>query len=205
MLRTVKKAVVRRLPTGRQGFTIVEVLIVLAIGGVIMATVFLAVPQLQRNSRDQARKSIATRLRGEIENYASNNEGNYPFNNVGQNCNASDTATVGDWADFFKNNIKGAKSTQDINSWSINLRDPSTMKPMTVCLAASSSTGPADTAYVAAYPASGGITLPSPGILDVVSGARCNGANVQSSSAANSFAVIIGLETANTYFCIDNS
>ena len=45
-----------------QGFTIIEVLIVLAIAGLIMVVVFLAVPALQRNSRNNSRKADARYL-----------------------------------------------------------------------------------------------------------------------------------------------
>jgi len=41
------------------GFTIIEVMIVLAIAGVIMLALFLAVPALQRNSRNNQRDSDA--------------------------------------------------------------------------------------------------------------------------------------------------
>ena len=44
------------------GFTIIEVLIVLAIAGLILLIVFLAVPALQRNSRDTQRKRDASRV-----------------------------------------------------------------------------------------------------------------------------------------------
>ena len=43
------------------GFTIIEVLIVLAIAGLIMLIVFLAVPALQRNNRNKQRASDASR------------------------------------------------------------------------------------------------------------------------------------------------
>lgn len=42
-----------------KGFTIIEVLIVLAIAGLVMVIVFLAVPSLQRNSRNNSRKTDA--------------------------------------------------------------------------------------------------------------------------------------------------
>ena len=48
MLQNLKKR--------NQGFTIIEVMIVLAIAGLIMLIVFLAVPALQRNQRNTARK-----------------------------------------------------------------------------------------------------------------------------------------------------
>lgn len=51
-----------KLHKDNKGFTIIEVLIVLAIGGLIMLIVFLAVPALQRNQRNSARNSDASRI-----------------------------------------------------------------------------------------------------------------------------------------------
>ncbi|GDX62747.1 hypothetical protein LBMAG34_2810 [Candidatus Saccharibacteria bacterium] len=45
-----------------KGFTIIEVIIVLVIGAVIMITVFVVVPQLQRTQRNSSRASEARRL-----------------------------------------------------------------------------------------------------------------------------------------------
>lgn len=67
----------------QKGFTIIEVLIVLAIAGLILVVVFLAVPQLQKNTRDNARQAVVTRLSAEIETYAANNQGSYPFKEPG--------------------------------------------------------------------------------------------------------------------------
>ncbi len=58
-----------------KGFTIIEVLIVLAIAGLIMVIVFLAVPALQRNNRNTARTSDASRLLGAINECTANNNG----------------------------------------------------------------------------------------------------------------------------------
>jgi len=44
------------------GFTIIEVMIVLAVAGLIMAIVFLAVPALQRNARNSQRSADASRM-----------------------------------------------------------------------------------------------------------------------------------------------
>lgn len=61
-----------------EGFTIIEVLIVLAIAGLILLIVFLAVPALQRNSRNtQRRNDVATYL-GAVQEYLSNNNGAIP-------------------------------------------------------------------------------------------------------------------------------
>ena len=61
-----------------EGFTIIEVLIVLAIAGLILLVVFLAVPALQRNSRNTQRKSDVSHLLGLINEYTANNSGTVP-------------------------------------------------------------------------------------------------------------------------------
>ncbi len=55
-----------------QGFTIIEVLIVLVIAGLIMLIVFLAVPALQRNSRNTQRKNDVASLISAVQEYKSN-------------------------------------------------------------------------------------------------------------------------------------
>jgi prepilin-type N-terminal cleavage/methylation domain-containing protein len=61
-----------------KGFTIIEVMIVLAIAGLILLIVFLAVPALQRNSRNTQRKSAASQVLTSVSNYVSNNNGTIP-------------------------------------------------------------------------------------------------------------------------------
>lgn len=69
-----------------EGFTIIEVLIVLAIAGLILMIVFLAVPSLQRNSRNTQRKNDVQALLGAVSEFESNNSGKLP---------PTDTLTVG--------------------------------------------------------------------------------------------------------------
>jgi prepilin-type N-terminal cleavage/methylation domain-containing protein len=65
----------KKLQDNKKGFTIIEVLIVLAIGGLILLVVFLAVPALQRNSRNTQRKSDVSALAGAINEFNANNGG----------------------------------------------------------------------------------------------------------------------------------
>jgi prepilin-type N-terminal cleavage/methylation domain-containing protein len=58
-----------------EGFTIIEVLIVLAIAGLIMLVVFLAVPNLQRNSRNSQRRSDVSSILGAVQEVMNNNNG----------------------------------------------------------------------------------------------------------------------------------
>lgn len=68
------------------GFTIIEVLIVLAIAGLIMLIVFLAVPALQRNARNTSRKSDASSLASALSEYINNNDGQLPASCTGAAC-----------------------------------------------------------------------------------------------------------------------
>jgi prepilin-type N-terminal cleavage/methylation domain-containing protein len=67
-----------KLRNRESGFTIIEVLIVLAIAGLIMLVVFLAVPALQRNSRNTQRKNDVSSLLGALTEYINNNNGKLP-------------------------------------------------------------------------------------------------------------------------------
>lgn len=71
----------------KRGFTIIEVVIVLAIASLILLAVFLAVGGAQRTQRDQARKSIAGRVGSALENFASNNNGSVVGFACGTYCN----------------------------------------------------------------------------------------------------------------------
>lgn len=173
----------------RPGFTIIEVLIVLSIAGLIMAIVFIAFPQLQRSSRDNQRQNILSRMKSEMESYASNNQGTYPFNNCG-------SGTSGCWGDFYTRYINSGSSSF------VNDKDPTTGVSVF-------GTSPAS-AYPAQY--STGVPLPSSGVAKIIYGAKCQGETVTSSGSSSgsapvttrNYAMIIGLDRTNTYFCVDN-
>jgi prepilin-type N-terminal cleavage/methylation domain-containing protein len=60
-----------------KGFTLIEVVLVLAIGGLIFLLAFLAFQQVSVNRRDTARRSDAGRLVAELENY-NGDKNSYP-------------------------------------------------------------------------------------------------------------------------------
>jgi len=62
----------------QKGFTIIEVLIVLAIAGLILLIVFLAVPALQRNGRNTTKRSDASKALGAVGEFVANNNGKVP-------------------------------------------------------------------------------------------------------------------------------
>lgn len=61
-----------------KGFTIIEVVLVLAIAGLIFLVVFLALPALQRGQRDTQRKSDLSRFMSQVTSFQSNNQGALP-------------------------------------------------------------------------------------------------------------------------------
>src|SRR5579864_1110798 len=79
----------QKLNKREKGFTIIEVLIVLAIAGLILLIVFLAVPALQRNARNTTRKNDAAALLGALSEFTNNNGGAFPAD-----CDASYSGTV---------------------------------------------------------------------------------------------------------------
>lgn len=62
----------------KKGFTIIEVVLVLAIAGLIFMMVFIALPALQRSQRDTQRTNDISRLNTQITNYKANNRGRIP-------------------------------------------------------------------------------------------------------------------------------
>lgn len=69
----------KQLKKQTTGFTIIEVMIVLAIAGLILLIVFLAVPALQRNSRNTQRRNDVTKILAAIQEYTNNNNGTLPL------------------------------------------------------------------------------------------------------------------------------
>lgn len=72
----------RKLNNSNKGFTIIEVMIVLAIAGLIMLVVFLAVPALQRSQRNNARNGDANRVSASVVGFVANNNSRTPGNST---------------------------------------------------------------------------------------------------------------------------
>ena len=76
-------------------FTIIEVVLVLAIAGLIFLMVFIALPALQRNQRDTQRKNDMSRILAQLKSYQANNKGKRVTDIMNY------TGTVyGKWSDF---------------------------------------------------------------------------------------------------------
>jgi prepilin-type N-terminal cleavage/methylation domain-containing protein len=74
----------------QKGFTIIEVIIVLAIAGLILLIALLAIPALQRNQRNTGRKNDVGRVGAAATEFVSNRNGTLPV--------AADNTTIRDAA-----------------------------------------------------------------------------------------------------------
>ena len=67
----------------KKGFTIIEVVLVLAIAGLIFLMVFIALPNMQRAQRDTQRRNDYSALSSNMTNYITNNNGKLPAQGKG--------------------------------------------------------------------------------------------------------------------------
>lgn len=158
-----------------QGFTIIEVMIVLAIAGLILVVVLIAIPQLQRNQRNSARQQILSRVSTELSSYAGSNSGAFPAAATADSAGNFGSDASSDTASFIGKYIKGT-----------NVNDPSTGSPMT---------------FVVGSPG----TAPTQGQIRYVLSAECgvDGSMTALSGQNRKFALAVGLEGGRAY-CLDN-
>ena len=78
-----------------KGFTIIEVVLVLAIAALIFLMVFIALPGLQRSQRDSQRKNDLSRALNAVTSYTSNNRGALPAGQTGWNGLITNYLTAG--------------------------------------------------------------------------------------------------------------
>ncbi len=167
-------------PHNRKGFTIIEVVLVLAIAGLIFLMVFVALPALQRSQRDTARREDMSRLVSQIEQYKTNNRGVVP---ACTNATCTDPGNIG-VAAFVNSYMK-----QDTGEF----EDPQGAQYTFIQGTGANGSN--------AIVASGN---PAHNIIMYGTGVRCAGENIVASSAgARAFAVRIRLEGSG-YFCQDS-
>jgi len=166
------------------GFTIIEVVLVLAIAGLIFLIVFLALPQLQKSRRDTQRKNDLGLIMGSLDTYASNNSGKYPASLNDAAFKATISADLKDplTGESYKDNFS---ATEVINpTWTgIN---PSLIPGVG-----------------AAFAAVEGPTPTEPGTTGYSRSAKCNGSTSEGATGNASVAILIKLESGQ--YCLDNS
>lgn len=158
----------------QKGFTIIEVALVLAVGAMIFLVVFLAVPALQRNQRNDAHKRDISSVATAVVSYTSNN----PSNPLTPESEVYD-----------KDNGKG-DSGKALGKYI------DTLSTNTEHVAIVEFDGAADIAE-GMYNSTVGSTDIVADKITVVRGARCDGTTKLQKAPSRSYAVVGGVETAS--------
>lgn len=159
--------------TDQQGFTIIEVVLVLAIAGLIFLMVFIALPALQRNQRDTQRKEDMSRFGSQLQNYQSNNNGKTPG------------ATTTAWRDFVTNYLETEGDS---------FADPSSGSTYSAKYE-----GAASGTVTLSTPFKDDVTNNGQHIIHIYTGAKCNGENIEKAAGARKVAWQLKLEGSGVY------
>ncbi|HEX7260063.1 MAG TPA: type II secretion system protein [Candidatus Saccharimonadia bacterium] len=81
--------------TDKKGFTLIEIVIVLAIAALILVAIFIAVQGAQASRRDAERRSAAGAIGALVEESAGNHKGSYPAQTGGATSTTFVTAVEG--------------------------------------------------------------------------------------------------------------
>lgn len=186
------------------GFTIIEVVLVLAVAGLIFIVVFMTLPGMQISARDTTRKENISKLISELKGYQTNNRGALPSgtdvvsgkkveNNEISYKNAASTT----WNGFYREYL--GRDFVDPDGYNYSLTpvncgagDDEDCKDARITKLASSSF-PYEIGHV-----DGNSSSLQYNIL-VVIGARCYGQKAVGTSNPRKVAVLYKLEGAGTY------
>jgi prepilin-type N-terminal cleavage/methylation domain-containing protein len=166
------------------GFTIIEVVLVLAIAGLIFLMVFIALPALQRGQRDTQRKNDLSRVNTQVQNFVSASRGSIP----------TTTGSSATFSTFVQKYLGGDSS----NCASSEYQDPN-KTDATAC------TG-TNTGYHL-IPGTGATTV-GDGDIVYTTGVLCatdgSGGTTSSGASARSYGLQIKLENQQVPYCVDN-
>ncbi len=160
----------------KKGFTIIEVVLVLAIAGLIFLMVFVALPALQRSQRDTQRREDMSRFMSQLAQYQANNNGATP---KGTDETAAQYKTA--YTNFITNYLRvGGDAFSDPNGKAYAIDE------VTICTSSK-----CEQKSVAADTASG--------YINVYTNATCNGEAPKYDAGARKIAITYKLEGAGIY------
>lgn len=202
----------------KKGFTIIEVVLVLAIAGLIFLMVFIALPNLQRTQRDTQRRNDLDRASSAMIQYVTNNnklpkieaESGKTFSYGKKIKEKTDVSTLGQ---FYYNYLlaNGGDTFEDPSGGNYNIAMSSCSKTAegnTECKGGYNKTGPSDTGS----PLSTGFVMESPDSADsnytmvIFAEAKCSGdetSPITYEKGARHFAIAMRLE-GNGVYCVSN-
>ncbi len=200
----------------KQGFTIIEVVLVLAIAGLIFLMVFVALPSLQRSQRDTARRNdmsrVDTALTQYMTNHQSSKNGHLPAEGVWRG-NADFSDCGGSACEFIRQYMNSGSGNAATNEF----KDPDGAYYNLVITANFTTEDMHPANYILDTAANGSLSGDDPEtgytiegnkafndhIIYIVPGGECSGPNVVSAKSASHYAILYRLEGAGV-FCIDD-
>lgn len=163
----------------KKGFTIIEVVLVLAIAGLIFLMVFVALPALQRSQRDTQRRDDMARFLSQLNQYQANNNGKVPSELADADTDAKKAGKYNN--PFIAQYLKAGGDT---------FQDPSTGSDYTV----------KNFLTCTGKDCANKTTTTSPmGEISVYSNATCDGENPKWIQGNRKIAITINLEGAGIY------
>lgn len=113
------------MTNNKKGFTIIEVVLVLAIAGLIFLMVFIALPALQRSQRNTRRRQDMARILSAVNDYQANNNGRSPARlaSVGGDGNTGVTDVDTDFVTRYVDETCTVRSTWKNGSSTVTLTD----------------------------------------------------------------------------------
>ena len=159
----------------KKGFTIIEVVLVLAIAGLIFLMVFIALPALQRSQRDTQRRDDMARFMSQLSQYQSNNAGNTP------NTKPGITSSEDEYGKFITNYLEaGGDSFNDPSTGTVYI-----IKDIINCAGEDCKNKSSGTTQM--------------GDIYVYTNARCDGEDPVKVQGARKIAITLKLEGAGVY------
>lgn len=179
----------------KRGFTIIEVVLVLAIAGLIFLMVFIALPAMQRSQRDTQRRDQLSMLMTQITQYQANNRNKLP---TGTGTlvidNGQATVTSGnEWGTFYNSYLTkdGAEPFEDPNGTAFTL-------DVQACSSGAECPNAMSTKFEDQYD-----TTAKANKILIVTNANCDGEKTVYNSGARKVAITYKLEGGGTY-CSNN-
>lgn len=190
------------------GFTIIEVILVLAIAALIFLMVFIALPTLQRSQRDTQRRQDMARLADQVTQFQTNNNGKLPGD--GKKDPEADVEKLADLCPtpsavnnsasspanaecFIKNYMNGVNSVEneftDPDGWAYGLYISSAKNGGWKGISAADGGGEEGSLFNH--------------VIYLVKNAKCSDENVVESANSRDYAITYKLE-GNGTFCSDN-
>lgn len=174
----------KQKPFFRSGFTIIELVLVLAVAGLVFLMVFVALPNLQRSQRDTQRRQDYANLLANVTQYMVNNNGKLP--------NAPSSGANWSYATDSKNLINSTGKAPDGDDYVLVIISQNSYNSYL-----HSGTPTISSLGITAY-----LNPLKPPTVFVVTKAQCGNLTVEA-AGSKSFAIVGGLE-AGDFYCIDN-